>query len=116
MPTSELVKVERERRKTLEREHMLALLNDPQVVGVLTLLGGLYLAQNIPFSPDEGRNTALKGVATGGVVLASVCRAGLGGWPALAAAGIGGAAGVATEENTKALFSLNPADWARLFT
>lgn len=90
---SEAVKLEREKRKTMSEERFARLYSDPQVIGLLTLLGGLYAAQRIPFSDDEGRNEAMKGVATAGVVLLAISRAGIGGWPALAAVGISGAAG-----------------------
>jgi hypothetical protein len=115
MSASEAVKLEREKRKTLNEARALAIITDPQVVGLLTLLGGLYAAQAIPWSEDETRRNALKGIATGGVVLMALGRAGIGGWPAVAAAGVAGAASEATTANTRALFSLNPADWAGLF-
>lgn len=90
---SEAVRLERERRKTLREERSSRLLYDPQVVGLLTLLGGLAAAQRIPFSDDPGRNDALRGLATSGVVLLAISRAGISGWPALAAAAVSGAAG-----------------------
>ena len=89
---SQAVKVEREKRKTAQEERLMALVTDPQMVGLITLLGGLYVAQRIPYSEDEVQNNTLRAIATSGVVLASLSRAGLGGWPALAAAGVAGAA------------------------
>jgi hypothetical protein len=115
--TSELVKLEREKRKTLNAERALAIITDPQVIGLLTLLGGLYAAQRIPYSDDETQNNTLKGIATGGVVLMSISRAGLGGWPALVAAGLSGVA------STEGVGELDPVAkaigvksiWSRIF-
>lgn len=85
---SEAVQLEREKRKTRREDRLMNFVTDPQMMGLITLLGGLYAAQRIPFSENEAVNENLRMVATGGVVLAAVCRAGLGGWPALAAAGL----------------------------
>ena len=106
---SELVKVEREKRKTQREMVALAIVTDPQIIGLLGFVGGLYAVQHIHFSDDETRDNALRGIATSGVALMSLARAGLGGWPAVAAAGVAGVASEATTENTRALWSLNPA-------
>lgn len=90
---SEAVLLEREKRKTAREDRLMRLVADPQVLGLVTLLGGLYAAQRIPFSEDATRNDLLKGLATTGVVLAALGRSGIGGWPALTAAGLSGAAG-----------------------
>lgn len=103
-------KVERARLRALRPDVASKLLADPQVVGVLTLLGGLYMAQRIPWAEDEGRNDMLRGVATTGVVLMALSRAGIGGWPAVAAAGVAGAATIETE---KPLVSFQIPDWLK---
>jgi hypothetical protein len=87
------LKLEREKRASAREVRMLQVLADPQIVGLATLLGGLYLAQRIPFSEDETRNDLLRGLATSGVILAALSRAGLGGWQALAASAAGGGVG-----------------------
>jgi hypothetical protein len=115
--TSETIKLERERRKTLRQAQLNEVLLNPQVLGVATLLGGLWLAQRIPYSEDEGQNNTLKGIATGGIVLMAVSRAGLSGWPALAAAGLSGVA------STEGVGELDPVAkalgvksiWSRIF-
>jgi hypothetical protein len=107
---SELIKLEREKRRTARDERLSKLLLDPQMLGLLTLLGGLYVAQRIPYSEDEVQNNTLRAIATSGVVLASLSRAGLGGWPALAAAGV---AGAATTEGVGTLDPLAKAVGAR---
>jgi hypothetical protein len=107
---SEALKLEREKRRTVREERLTNVLMDPQMLGLLTLLGGLYVAQRIPYSEDEVQNNTLKAIATSGVVLASLSRAGLGGWPALAAAGI---AGAATTEGVGTLDPLAKAVGAR---
>jgi hypothetical protein len=86
------------------------LLRDPQVVGLLTLLGGLYAAQRIPWAEDEGRNDLLRGIATTGVVLMALNRAGFGGWPAAAVAGVAGAGSIETE---KPLVQFQIPDWLK---
>jgi hypothetical protein len=92
--SSDPVRVEREKRRTEKEARVLAVITDPQVLGLVTLLGGLYAAQRIPYSDDPTRNDLLRGVATTGVVLAALSRAGLGSWQALAASGLaGGTAG-----------------------
>ena len=90
---SEAIKLEREKRKSMREERVTRLVTDPQILGLATLLGGLVVAQRLPYSDDPARNDLMKGLATAGVVLAAVSRAGLGGWPALAAAGVGGSTG-----------------------
>jgi hypothetical protein len=114
---SEAVKLEREKRKTLREARAVAIITDPQVLGLATLLGGLFIAQRIPYSDDETQNNTLKGIATGGVVLMSISRAGVGGWPALVAAGLSGAA------STEGIGELDPiakavgakSIWSRIF-
>jgi hypothetical protein len=107
---SEAVKLEREKRKTLNEARALAIITDPQICGLIVLLGGLYAAQRIPWSADPGRNDMLRGVATTGVVLTSLTRAGLTGWPAAAAAGIAGAASI---ESEKPLIEFKVPDWLK---
>jgi hypothetical protein len=85
---SEAVQLEREKRKTRRENRLMDFVTDPQMMGLITLIGGLYVAQRIPYSEDPERNDLVRGVATGGVVLAALSRSGLGGWQALAAAGI----------------------------
>lgn len=90
---SEAVKLLREQRKAAQEQRLMAIIADPQVLGLVTLLGGLCVAQRLPYSDDETRNDLLRGIATSGVVLAALSRAGLGGWQALVAAGAAGGAG-----------------------
>jgi hypothetical protein len=105
---SEAIKLEREKRRTAREERLSKILLDPQMMGLLTLLGGLYLTQRIPFSDNEERNDLIRGLATGGVVLTAISRAGVTGWPALAAAGLSGAAS-AGGGNDKPIIQL---DWS----
>jgi hypothetical protein len=114
---SDAVKLEREKRKTLRDAQMGQMLLDPQLIGLITLLGGLYVAQRIPYSDDETQNNTIRGIATGGVVLMGISRAGVGGWPALVAAGLSGVA------STEGVGELDPAAkalgvksiWSRIF-
>lgn len=104
------IRLERARIRAMKRDQLGDLLLDPQVVGLLTLLGGLYAAQRIPWSEDEARNDLLRGVATTGVVLMALNRAGFGGWPAAAVAGLSGAASV---ESSQPLVRFQVPDWLK---
>lgn len=93
-PTTPELRLQRAQRRTLREAQLTQALLDPQVIGLLTLLGGLYAAQQIPWSEDPTRRDMITGIATGGVVLMAISRAGMTGWPALAAAGVSGAVGL----------------------
>jgi hypothetical protein len=109
-PQDPALKLERVRRRTLHDTQMMQVLLDPQVIGLATLLGGIYVAQKIPWAEDEARNDMLRGVATTGVILMGLSRAGIAGWPAVAAAGI---AGAATVESSKPLVEFKIPDWLK---
>jgi hypothetical protein len=106
---SEAVKLEREKRKSARDDRLIKLISDPQMMGLITLLGGLYAAQRIPWAEDEGRNDMLRGVATTGVVLMALNRAGFGGWPAAAVAGVSGA----SVESSQPLVKFQIPDWLK---
>jgi hypothetical protein len=110
MARSEALALVREQRKAAMDARLAAIVTDPQILGLATLLGGVYLAQRIPWAEDEGRNDMLRGVATTGVVLMALNRAGFGGWPAAAVAGV---AGAATIESEKPFLSGPLVDWVK---
>jgi hypothetical protein len=93
MPKSDAVRIAEIQARSKDRENVLRILADPQLLNLVILLGGLWAAQRIPYSDDETRNDLMRGLATSGVVLTALSRAGMSGWPALAAGGIAGSAG-----------------------
>lgn len=104
--TSPALALIREKRKS-DREARswaaaTALLTDPVVLGVTTALGGILLCQRIRWHEDDDSNANLKALATATCVLAGVARCGLNGW---AAAGLGAAAGVASDAETSSNLS-----------
>jgi hypothetical protein len=107
---SDAVRLEREKRKTARDERLAKLVLDPQMMGLITLLGGLFAAQRIPWSEIESRNDMLRGLATTGVVLMALNRAGFGGWPAAAVAGVSGAASV---DSQQPLVKFQLPDWLK---
>lgn len=113
MAASEAIKLERERRTTLREQKMWEMIQRPEVIGVLSVLGGMVLCQNLKAAGILTKDQA--GIAAGAVVTIAVYRAaggGIGGtvaglgaggisaasigeeWPTVA--GIGGGAAVGT--------------------
>ncbi|MCJ7510082.1 MAG: hypothetical protein MUP14_04240 [Dehalococcoidia bacterium] len=90
-PMDPAVKLARAQGRQLRDAQLTQVLLDPQVLGLLTFLGGLYAAQRIPWSEDDARRDMITGIASGGVVLMALSRAGLGSTQALAAAVVAGA-------------------------
>jgi hypothetical protein len=83
--------------KNADKERLASLLSDPAIMGVLTLLVGIYAAEKIPWSSDAGRNRLLRGLALSGVTLTALGRAGVGDLTTLAMASVAGVAGVQGE-------------------
>lgn len=73
---------DRKQLKILERnaraERQLAVLTDPQVMGLLVTFGGLAAASRLPFHPDPDVNQRVQGVAAAAAVLMGLGRAGVG--------------------------------------
>lgn len=78
--------------RNADKERMLALVTDPQVIGLATVMGGLLLANNVRFHKDDAANAAIQGVAASGAVLMGLGRAGVGDLTTLAVAAAAGAA------------------------
>ncbi len=91
--TSTTDKRARAARKNADRERLQAILQDPAVLGILSMMAGIYIAQNIPWSGDPIRRDALARVMTASVVLMSLGRAGVGDLTTLTMAGVAGVAG-----------------------
>jgi len=84
----------RELRKNARDERMLALVLDPQVMGLLVTFGGLAAASRIPFHPDPATNARVQGLAAAAAVLMGLGRAGVGDLTTLTmAAGAGAVVG-----------------------
>lgn len=87
-----------------ERERLLAVLTDPQVMGLLTVFSGLLAANHIPWSADPAKRAALSGVAASSAVLMGLGRAGVGDLTTLAVAtGAGVASALAGSGGESAL-------------
>ena len=86
---SDAIKLERERRKSAREERMGQLLADPLVVSLAGGLVGVYLAERIRWSEDDGRDQRLRAAVLAMILYAGLTRVGAKGWPA-AAASIGG--------------------------
>lgn len=79
-------------------ERVLALLTDPQVMGLLVTLGGLALATRVPFHDNPETNARIQGVAAAACVLMGLGRAGVGDLTTLTmAAGAGTIVGLSGE-------------------
>ncbi len=70
-------KMARQLRKNARDERILALVTDPQVMGLLVTFGGLAAASRIPFHPDPDTNARVQGLAAAAAVLMGL---GLWGW------------------------------------
>lgn len=78
--------------RNAEKERIYALLTDPQVLGLATVLGSLVLANRIRFAQDPGTNARVQGVAAASGCLMGLGRAGVGDLTSLVMAGMAGAA------------------------
>jgi hypothetical protein len=79
-------------RKNAQEERLMALLTDPQIMGLLTVLGGLYVSNKIPWTEDPGARARISGVAAAACVVMGLGRAGVGDMTTLAVATVAGAA------------------------
>ena len=64
--------------KNAQQERVLALLSDPQVMGLLITFGGVLAAQYIPWAENPKRRAALTALTTSSAVLMGLGRAGVG--------------------------------------
>lgn len=71
----------------------MALLTDPQIMGLICVFGGLYAANTIPWSDNPAKRGALSALAGASAVLMGLGRAGVGDLTTL---GVATAAGVAS--------------------
>lgn len=78
--------------KQQREERLFALLNQPEVLGLIMLFGGIFVANNIPFSKDPEADKFLKAVATTGSVAVSMGHAGVGDMTGLSVATLAGGA------------------------
>jgi hypothetical protein len=92
MATSQAVKLQRLANREREKERLFALLADPLVLAVLTTAVGLYGAERVTWSDDEGRNSRIRMAVEATILYAALTRVGAKGWPAALAAVGGGLA------------------------
>lgn len=77
--------------KQAEKERLYNLVTQPEVLGLLITLGGIFAAQNIPFSQNKAQNEVIQATATSAAVLLGLGHAGVGDLTtAIMAAGAGG--------------------------
>jgi hypothetical protein len=86
---SDAVRLERERRKSSREAVMAAWLTDPLTLAIVQSAAGMYAAERIKWSEDEGRNTRIRIAMEAGIMYAALTRVGAKGWPA-AVASLGG--------------------------
>lgn len=79
-------------RENADKERLMAILMDPQIMGLLTVFGGLLAANHIPWTGDPEARARIAGVAAAAAVLMGLGRAGVGDLTTL---GVATAAGVA---------------------
>ncbi len=79
-------------RENADKERLMAILMDPQIMGLLTVFGGVFAATKIPWTGDREANARIAGVAAAAAVLMGLGRAGVGDLTTL---GVATAAGVA---------------------
>ena len=68
----------RQLKKNADQERLLAVLTDPQILGLLVTFGGLAAATRIPFHPDPAVNARIQPLAGSAAVLMGLGRAGVG--------------------------------------
>lgn len=76
--------------KEVDKERLLYLLTQPEVVGILTTLAGIYAANNLTFSDNEGVNAGLRSTATTASVLIGLGNANVGDLTTSIVAGLAG--------------------------
>jgi len=79
-------------RKQAREERLLAMLNQPEVLGYIMAIGGLVIANNIPFSSNAGKNEMLQSIASSASILMGLGHAGVGDFTSLSVAVTTGAA------------------------
>jgi hypothetical protein len=74
---SEAMKLAKMAIKEREKDRLFALVTNPAVVAMGTLLGGIYLANHIRWDDDETRNTDVRAIAMAGTAIGSMAALGL---------------------------------------
>jgi hypothetical protein len=87
---SAAVKLARMQSQEADKQRVMAVLTDPRVLSLAALVGGVYLVENIRFSPDEGRNQRLKTAVLAALIYQGLSMAGAKGWPAALGSLVGG--------------------------
>lgn len=78
-----------------DKERLFALLTDPQILGLLTVFGGLLVANKIRFSDNYLANKGLRSMATASSILLGLGRAGVGDLTCMSMAAAAGAISMA---------------------
>jgi len=77
MAVSEAVKLARMQAKENDKQRMFALLTNPAVVSLASLLTGLYVANHVRWDKDDARNADVRAIAMAGTAIGSLAAMGL---------------------------------------
>jgi len=77
MAVSEAVKLARMQAKENDKQRMFALLTNPAVVGLTSLLTGLYVANHVRWDKENARNEDVRAIAMAGTAIGSLAAMGL---------------------------------------
>lgn len=83
-------KIARIAAKNAKEERLMYLLTQPEIIGLLISLAGIYASQNIKFSSTGAANEGIQAIATMTSVLIGLGYAGVGDLTTMLAAGIAG--------------------------
>lgn len=93
---SPLIAIEKDKKKINQikkaaaEDRLLYFLSQPELMGILITMAGIYASQNIPFSSNEITNEGLQSIATMSSVLIGLGYAGVGDLTTLLAAAVAG--------------------------
>jgi hypothetical protein len=88
------VKIAKLVKKDNEQQRLYDLLSSPEILGLAMVIGGMYAANHIEFSPDKASNAGLQGTATMTAVLMGLGHAGVGDMTSLSVAVAAGGSSV----------------------
>lgn len=77
-------------KKAADRDTLLYLLSQPELIGLLVIIAGIYASQHIDFSDSKATNEGLQAIATTSSVLVGLGYAGVGDLTTLLVAGMSG--------------------------
>lgn len=82
-----------------DKDRLMYLISQPEIVGLLVTLGGIFAAQNIRFTQDNTSNEAAQAAATSAAIIMGMGHAGVGDLTTAVFAGLGGVASLLSGVN-----------------